>query len=69
MITQAKVKKVKQYLKRNWRDQNWWDFMHEPEVLSIRWALIVVPQPQSLAEIVAKAKKDLELEKLRGEKI
>lgn len=60
MITQAKVKKVKQHEKSKWRDQQWWEFMKEPEVDAIRWALMTVPHPQSLGDIVAKAKSDLE---------
>lgn len=57
MITQAKVKEVKRYLKRQWHDQKWHDVINRDESRAILYALDEVPYPQELRDIVAEAKK------------
>lgn len=57
MITQAKVREVKRYLKCQWRDQQWYDMMTREESTAILFALDEVPYPKHLRDVVSEAKK------------
>ncbi len=62
-ITQKLVKEVKSSNNQNWHDSDWHDFMNQPEVLAVNYALEFVGNASDLKDVVEVAKEYMAAQK------